>query len=504
VAQAGFGGTVFARIEWSGAMRKTAAFAWIALTAFAVAVAWSCGGGDSNDSSPPPPPAAAADVVAIGSITGFGSLYVNGVEYATTAAQVTVDDAPATVGDLRLGQVVELKGQAVGAAHRADVIRYHDNLEGPVSAVDVPGSTFTAMGQTVRITSATIVGDGIVPPSIEGVEVGDVVEVSGVVDADGGIIATWVEIRRDSGPYDVTGPVSALATAQHRFNVNDLVVDYSTAHMLDFPDGAPETGDLVLVKGFNFAGDGAFVATKVELRSEGWLKLEEADEVEIEGVVTRYQSALSFDVAGRATITNSATSFRNGTAADLAPGVMVKLQGRMSAAGLLVASGIEFRHTSAIRVVAPLEAVDPARQTLTALGLAIEVDDSTRYCDRLVRPMATIALADLRAGDWVDLRGFEEPAGSGAVTASRVERIAAAGEVRLRGPFRDPQRPDFRILTVSVSTDEATTRYVLEEGIRLTAEQFFAQAEGELVEAWGSWVAPTLSATRVEIKVVDD
>ena len=45
---------------------------------------------------------------------------------------------------------------------------------------------------------------------------------------------------------------------------------------------------------------------------------------------------------------------------------------------------------------------------------------------------------------------------------------------------------------------------MLEEGIRLTADEFFDQAPGEIVEAWGSWANDVLAAERVEIKVNDD
>jgi hypothetical protein len=38
----------------------------------------------------------------------------------------------------------------------------------------------------------------------------------------------------------------------------------------------------------------------------------------------------------------------------------------------------------------------------------------------------------------------------------------------------------------------------------MTAAQFFAAAEGELVEAWGTWNAPVLDPIKVEIKVDDD
>jgi hypothetical protein len=75
--------------------------------------------------------------------------------------------------------------------------------------------------------------------------------------------------------------------------------------------------------------------------------------------------------------------------------------------------------------------------------------------------------------------------------------------VRLRGPFRDPAPPSFDILSVLVTTSDAT-RFVQEGQVRITAAEFFAAAPGELVEAWGTWNAPVLNAGRVEIKVSDD
>jgi hypothetical protein len=35
-------------------------------------------------------------------------------------------------------------------------------------------------------------------------------------------------------------------------------------------------------------------------------------------------------------------------------------------------------------------------------------------------------------------------------------------------------------------------------------DQFFTTAEGQLVQAWGSWSGTALTAERVEIKVSDD
>ena len=202
-------------------------------------------------------------------ITGFGSVYLNGERYDTTDVAVTMDDQAADMSQLRVGQYVELKGHEHGAGDLdAEVIRYHNVLEGPVSSIDVGAGSFVAMGQTVLATLDTVFGDDITPASVEGLAVGDVVEVSGVVPQDGVIEATRIDLKPDGGPYDVTGYVSRVSVAAHRFDLNGLVVDYSTANMEDFTTGAPAVGDLVLVKGFTFLTDGAFLAIRVELRSE--------------------------------------------------------------------------------------------------------------------------------------------------------------------------------------------------------------------------------------------
>ena len=90
--------------------------------------------------------------------------------------------------------------------------------------------------------------------------------------------------------------------------------------------------------------------------------------------------------------------------------------------------------------------------------------------------------------------------------ATHVVRIDPADKVRVRGPFRDPAPPSFDILSVLVTTDPYTCFIV--EGGRcsdgMTAAEFFAQATGQLVEAWGTWNAPVLDPAKVEIKVNDD
>ncbi len=77
----------------------------------------ACGGGGGDNSNPPPnggnpPPAGGIDGVgaAIGPITNFGSIFVNGVEFSTSSAQIRIEDRAGTELELEVGDMVQVIG----------------------------------------------------------------------------------------------------------------------------------------------------------------------------------------------------------------------------------------------------------------------------------------------------------------------------------------------------------------------------------------------------------
>ena len=467
-----------------------------------VAVLQGCGG-SGGDGVVPPPPVVSEPVLTVGAITGFGSVHVNGVRYETDDADIIVDGVVATQSALKVGQVIELKGEMRSGSAYADIIHYHNNLEGPVTEVDLPGLRFVAMGQTVLVGPETSFGDGVSPPALEGISVGDIVEVSGLVNAAGEIEATRVDIKPDGGLYDVYGYVAGHVPAEFRFMINALVVDYSGANLDDFEDGAPADGDLVLVKGAEFGEDGEFIATRIELRHDEALTPADGSLVHVAGFITRFVSPTDFDVAGWPVTTTDATVYEGGTVADLELGAKVCVRGLVGDDGVLVASRITFKVASDVRVIAQVSDIDVQGGLITAMGIEISALDDTRFEDESEADLPTFGLGDLNPGDWVDVRGYESPAGSGAVVASRIERLDAQDEDRLRGPFRDPAQPAFKVLAVQVyATDQ--TNYVIEGGQKITAAEFFGLAEETLVEIRGSWDGTALTATHAIIKTCED
>ena len=64
----------------------------------------SCGGGGSTIAG-----IGGTGITTSGTITGFGSIFVNGVEYDLTGAGITVDGVPASDADLTLGMVLRFR-----------------------------------------------------------------------------------------------------------------------------------------------------------------------------------------------------------------------------------------------------------------------------------------------------------------------------------------------------------------------------------------------------------
>jgi ABC-type phosphate transport system substrate-binding protein len=108
--------------------------------------------------------------ITTGTVTGFGSVFVNGVEFDTAGASMDIDDVPSTsdgtddASVLGIGMVVTVTGtvNADGVTGTATAISYDEIFEGPITAepdedVDMQTKTFEVFGITVVADSNTTV-----------------------------------------------------------------------------------------------------------------------------------------------------------------------------------------------------------------------------------------------------------------------------------------------------------------------------------------------------------
>lgn len=200
----------------------------------------------------------------IGPITALGSIFVNGIEFQTTTAIVTMNGVSSNDKELRVGMVVKVDGivNADGKTGKADTVMFNDNAAGPITSIDYANSTLAVMGQTVIVGTQTIfAGQTGNTPGLAGLTANDMVAVSGMADANGNVMATRITLNTPGSKSQVSGRVSGLTATT--FKINALTVDYSKATLSQFSSVGIQAGDIVNVIG-NLTSSTTLLADMVE------------------------------------------------------------------------------------------------------------------------------------------------------------------------------------------------------------------------------------------------
>lgn len=167
-----------------------------------------------------------ADTGLVGMITGFGSIFVNGLEVGfDSSARVTMDDAPVPSSALRVGQIAVLDvDPVIDARSRTTGIAVRHEVAGRVARVGADG-LLTVSGQPVRLSASTL-GDS--RP-----HAGDWIAVSGFRNPAGEIAAT----RIDPAPRGHMVVHGILRWDQGALHVGELPIE--TAGGTPVPSGGP-------------------------------------------------------------------------------------------------------------------------------------------------------------------------------------------------------------------------------------------------------------------------
>ncbi len=476
----------------------------LALCAALVLIACGGGGGDAaapggGTTTTPPIGGINGGGIARGTITGFGSIFVNGVEFSTSTAAITIEGSSGGESALRIGQVVLVQGTISddGRTGTARTVAYNDDVEGPVTSVNGTANTFVVLGQTVRVTGTTAFDGGISPASILGLAAGNVVEVSGLPDSTGVIVASRVERRAALGELELSGRVAGLDTGTRRFTIGPQGIDYAAASIAN---GTLANAACVEVKG-SAVTNGVLVATRVEVKS-CTLGAAASDRGEVEGIITRFASASDFDVGGQRVTTTASTTYVNGAAAaaagDLRLDLKVEVEGTFNAAGALEARKVEIKPESSSRLLGTVDALNAGAGTLAMFGITVTLNASTQLEDKSRSRVTPLRFADLRTGDYLELRGFRGTTAS-SIVATRVERQDVDTRREVQGLVTAVSRPGLTILGVSVTTTGGT-QFRNVDDTAMTADAFFAAAPNRVVKVRGTWSGASFGASEAELE----
>lgn len=458
----------------------------------ALAAGAGCGGSGSASTS-----SSDKAVSSTGIITGFGSVYVNGVKFNTTSTSVSIDGASGTESQLKVGMVVKVDGtiNSDGNTGSANSIKFASDVEGPVTAKDMAANTLTVLGQTVTVDSATVF-EGATGFSDPTLVVGDNVEVSGFRNASG-IVASRIEKKTvGTRNIQVKGIISNLDAVAHTFTLGTLIVSYENVNPLP----TLSNGLLVEVKANAAPASAApLIATKIEIENT---TVTEGNKVEVEGYISSFTDAVSdFNVAWQAVHVSTNTVYESGAESDLKDGVKIEAEGFVTN-GVLMASKISVKHSTAIKVniivEAPVEAIDAT--SITVLGQKFTFNNLTQMEDKTgAQPKLNIGniFATITVGDHVGIRGFKNSAGD--LIATRIERNANT-KVVVQGPVEAISSPTLTILGLNVTT-ESNTKFKTGGGGISDAARFFAQVKtGMIVKVKGTKTDTDIIATEVEIE----
>jgi hypothetical protein len=457
------------------------------LSLLAASILTACGGA-STAPSPEPAPAptpvptptpTSAPVQTTGVITGFGSVFINGVEYETNSATVSTDDNPgADESDLEVGMIVSLNGEVNedGTTGNANSIHYEEQLKGPLDSIDLLANTLSVLGQVVVFDDETSL-DGTLLTELSPA---DFLEISGFFNAKGELHATRIEKETEVSKLKVEGKVESLDTMNKVFVIHNLTINYSSAVFANFAEIDLSNGQEVRVKGLSSAlSNDVFQVNEIKLQKKDE-QHEDGKDSQVEGFITDFQSATSFSVSNTHIITDENTEYKFGSVDSLMLNVQVKVKGEYNGAGDLLAQKIHLQQRSNLSMEGTVEAIDLDLRTVTVLGVEFMVTSQTIMKDESDHAERFFNLSDLVLGDSVELKGFIDTDGNNIATKMQREKDDPEGNIELKGAVSNIANFSFDILGVSVNTDE-TTLFEDINGDNVSQATFFAQLQNDML-----------------------
>lgn len=264
----------------------------------------------------------------VGTITGFGSIWVNGVEVQYDAKTLVADNtATANTDNLAIGQVVAIEASDAASEVKASKISVMNAVEGPISAVDELAHTLTVLGQTVQLDPRTIMQDSRKnPAATSSFKPGDYVKISGLRLASGAIVASRIEQVAEFNRASVVGPITAISGKHVEIYGLQLVV---TA------DKVFKVGQEISVAGKMSQG----VFTAKEITPSPTLQLlGRAGHINLQGYVGEVSANGQLKVGGLEVEVPASLS----TAKSINPGELIEVSGRLTSDNRIIVERIEF------------------------------------------------------------------------------------------------------------------------------------------------------------------
>jgi hypothetical protein len=408
--------------------------------------------------------------------------------------QIVVDDvllAPGSPVPQKPGLRVEatfaapIGPQGVGAGDPAITVIFSYALKGPVTSVD----PLRVLGQEITVTADTVTA-GLPGGSIGNIVVGDHVDISGYIDTNSSVLASFIEFSPTPiARWLLSGYVTAVDV--DRIALGPQQIDIAGVTPQDC-GGPPIVGQFVEIRADAMPGfDGDSVLNTVtDVRCMQPVPIGTPGALgALNGIVGTILSNTSFQFGPYVVTYDAATEFRYGSADDIVVGAALEVDGVFGENLAFTAQGIQF-DAPTIRLEGPAEIADVVPGGEGSVTLL----DNLVHRSAQVRDEDDIFVNGINQPRQIEVRGYIDRLGNRYATRARLRGAPDPSDSRAGGPVEWVERPVLGVLGLNLDTTGALFEDPAEQPI--TADEFFLDAvPGALVEQNGSWDAATHTIT---------
>ncbi len=298
------------------------------------------------------------------------------------------------------GSVVDVRGKhkSDGSVEANEIIE-DTEIKGSISSIDITTSIIVVLGQTIQADLNTVYeGSDSSSLSLATLKIGDYIEVSGLRQADGSLLASRIELEKGEKPsgMEVKGVVTNLDTTAKTFMLGMQVVDYSGLTNVTLTNG-----QRVAVKG-TLNSSSVLIANRIVSKNENDPEKPRSGDIELEGTAGNVDTTAKTLVVHGFQVDYS-NAILEGTPVN---GSRVEVEGTIQADGSVKASKIEFKgkrsevNDADGKVEGKISAIDATTKTITVAGIIYSTDANTK----VERGEIHIAFTDLQINDNVEVR----------------------------------------------------------------------------------------------------
>ena len=234
---------------------------WLVVLLTTAGLLTGCGGGGVTESLTP--------TLTSGTISGLGSIIVNGIRYETVGSRVldADDGSTAITTPLRIGMTVSVEQNgtdAVTSRPIAGKILLQSGIKGLASYT---GSALTVAGMSITTDASTVLLDATGAVTSLSTLNNQSVEVYGLPQADGSFLATLVEAETSALNVQIVGAIQSIDTTAKTLVLGTTSAPITIDYARITPPSGLATGAVVVVKSSSNSTASNYTASSLQIRS---------------------------------------------------------------------------------------------------------------------------------------------------------------------------------------------------------------------------------------------